>query len=67
MTMKEISLEEYVKGLTQGVTAKRIGVSQGALSQMLSSERKIFVQLMGDEVVDVYEIKPVGPKRKNNH
>lgn len=65
--MKEISLEEYVKGLTQGVAAKRIGVSQGALSQMLSSERKIFVQLMGDEVVDVYEIKPVGPKRKNNH
>lgn len=62
--METISLSAYLVGLTQEQAAMRLGVSQGALSQMLSSDRKIFVQLINGDVHNVYEIKPVGLKRK---
>ena len=63
--MKTVRLDEYTKGLKQDEAAKRLGVSQGALSQMLSSDREIFVELINDEISRAFEIKPVGQKRKN--
>ena len=60
--MKTIPLNEYMKGLKQGAVAKELGVTQGALSQILKSGRIVFVLLINECVSGAFEIKPIGTK-----
>ncbi|OXS14898.1 hypothetical protein CGX12_11805 [Zobellella denitrificans] len=59
--MNQIPLRKYVKGKRQGAVARMIGVSQGALSQMLKSERRIYVRVDGSgSAIEAFEIKTLG-------
>lgn len=59
--MNQVPLKQYLKGKRQGVVASLIGVTQGGLSQMLKSDRRIFVAVDDSgEVIETFEIKPVG-------
>lgn len=55
-----IPLREFAKGKTQPQVAALIGVSQGAVSQMLSSDRDIRVRTLSNGRVQAVEIRPVG-------
>jgi len=57
-----VPLREFAKGKTQPQVAELIGVSQGAVSQMLASERDIRVRSLGGDKVQAVEIRPVGRK-----
>jgi hypothetical protein len=57
--MKKTPLSEYVNEHGQTATAKRAGLSQGAIWQMLQSERQIFVLDYGDAIA-LEEHKRIG-------
>jgi len=62
--MADIPLREFVQDKTQAEAAKKIGVTQSALSQMLRSDRKIFVRVDArGRVRSAYEIRPIGSKK----
>lgn len=59
--MSQLPLRKYMIGKKQDVVARTIGVTQGALSQMLKGNRRIYIEV-DDEgcAVDAFEIKAVG-------
>lgn len=56
--MKDIPLTEYVELHGQGETARRLGITQGAVWQMLRANRQIYVKEA--LTVEAYEVKPIG-------
>lgn len=57
-----IPLREFAEGKTQPQIAELIGVSQGAVSQMLASSRDIRIRTLPDGKVQAVEIRPVGKR-----
>lgn len=65
--MADIPLREFAKDKTQAAAAKKIGVTQSALSQMLRSDRQIFVRTDSrGRVLGAYEIRPIGSKKPSD-
>ena len=63
--MKDIPLADWVAERTQAEAAELIGCNQSAVSQMLRSERQIFVRVnKRGAVMKVWEERPVGNRRK---
>lgn len=62
--MTEFSLSQYVEKHGQTETASRLGLTQGAIWQMLKSERKIVVTELKNGEVEGWERKPIGNKNK---
>lgn len=58
--MKKISLTEYLKQKTQAEVASEIGVTQGAVWQMVRAGRQIELTVHDDGRVEAHEIKPLG-------
>ncbi|TFH85236.1 helix-turn-helix domain-containing protein [Billgrantia azerbaijanica] len=64
--MNDIPLREYAQNKTQDEVARQIGVTQSGLSQMLRSNRRIFVRVDKDgEVIEVYEIRSIGSRHRD--
>jgi predicted transcriptional regulator len=61
--MNEIPLSEFVAEHGQKITANLLGVTQGAVWQMLNSSRSITVVKSPDGDISAYEKKPVGKQR----
>lgn len=59
-----ISLKDFAHGRTQPELGKLLGVSQSAVSQMLSSGRDIRIQIDEQGRYSAIEIRPVGGRRK---
>lgn len=57
--MNKIPLSEYQAIHGQTETARRAGVTQGAVWQMLQSNRQIFVIEHDDGTVELEEIKKI--------
>ena len=62
--MTEFTLLKYVDTHGQTETANRLGITQGAVWQMLKSGRSILVTESDDGEVQGWERKPVGNKNK---
>lgn len=61
--MSDIHITDFVKGRTQGEVARILGVTQGAVHQMLKAERDIYFRQSEDGAFEHYEIKkPRGKK-----
>ena len=54
--MKEMALEVFCEKKSQSEAARIMGVTQGAVSQMISSEREIYFVIDGEQTT-YYEIK----------
>lgn len=52
-----VPLAEFIKGRHQSEVARLLGVSQGAVSQMVRAERQIFVKALGPGLYEFYELK----------
>ncbi|MBC3239702.1 XRE family transcriptional regulator [Pseudomonas lurida] len=57
-------LRLFAKGKTQPELALLLKVSQSAVSQMLSSDRDIWVKTNADGTCSAFEIRPIGSRRK---
>jgi hypothetical protein len=57
--MKQKSLAEYVEIHGQTETAKRAGLTQGAIWQMLRDGRRIFVTETGEDTVALEEVRSI--------
>ena len=60
--MKEITLQEYIKDHGQTATALRLGLTQGAIWQMIDNDRDITITEKNDGSVSAYERKPIGTR-----
>ena len=60
-----MTLSEFAKGKTQPEVAQLVGVSQSAISQMMSSTRDIRVVVIPEGGFKAFEIRPVGNRRKS--
>jgi predicted transcriptional regulator len=60
-----ISLRDFVKGRTQPELGLMLGVSQSAVSQMLSSGRDIRIQVDEQGRYSAFEIRRVGNRKKS--
>lgn len=58
--MTKIPLTEYLKQKTQAEVASEIGLTQGAIWQMVRSRRRIELTIHDDGRVEAHEIKPIG-------
>lgn len=59
--MRDIPLREYAAGKKQIGVAGELGITQSGMSQMLRSDRKIYVRLDDQGRVQwAYEIRPIG-------
>jgi predicted DNA-binding protein (UPF0251 family) len=58
--MSEMTLTEYVALHGQTKTAEQMGLTQGAVWQMLQRGRDVRVVAHPDGAVEFYERKPVG-------
>ena len=58
--MKETTLEKYVQQHGQTATAKDLGLTQGAVWQMLRAKRAVFVYQNSNGQLEAFEKKPVG-------
>lgn len=59
-----VPLKEFAKGRTQPQIADFLGVTQGAISQMLSSGRDIRVKEYKDGTFQAFEIRSIGRRDK---
>ena len=59
-----MTLREFAHGKTQPQLAELLGVSQGAVSQMLNSKRDIRVRGDGQGGYEFIEIRQVGGRHK---
>lgn len=57
-------LREYVKGKSQVEVAETLGVTQGAISQMLLSGRDVRVVFDRNGKAEGYELRRIGSRRK---
>tara|TARA_R100001230_G_scaffold3259_1_gene1000 strand:- start:1 stop:213 length:213 start_codon:yes stop_codon:yes gene_type:complete len=55
-----IPLKDFAAGRSQEQIAVALGVTQGSVSQMLKSKRKIWVRALTDGRYQAYELKLVG-------
>ena len=60
-----ISLRDFVKGRTQPELGLMLGVSQSAVSLMLSSGRDIRIQVDEQGRYSAFEIRRVGNRKKS--
>lgn len=58
--MITMTLQDYLKEKTQSELAEAIGVTQGAVWQMVRSGRNIEITINDDGTVTAHEIKPIG-------
>jgi predicted DNA-binding protein (UPF0251 family) len=63
--MTEFTLSQYVDTHGQTETASRLGITQGAVWQMLKSGRSILVTESKDGTVEAWERKTVGKRQQN--
>ena len=61
--MQKIPLNEYLERKTQAEVAAEIGVTQGAVWQMVRAGRKIELTIHDDGRVEAHEIKPLGKSK----
>jgi hypothetical protein len=61
--MKFISLREYVSRHTQTVTASRLGLTQGYISQALQADRPVYITELQDGSAEAVELKSFGHAR----
>lgn len=59
-----MTLREFAQGKTQPQLAELLGVSQGAVSQMLNSTRDIRVSSDGHGGYEFIEIRRIGARNK---
>lgn len=59
-----VPLREFAKDRSQPELAELLGVTQSAVSQMLSSVRDIRVRSNGTDGFFAFEIRPIGSRRK---
>lgn len=59
-----MTLRDFAQGKTQPQLAELIGVSQGAVSQMLNSSRDIRAISDGYGGYEFIEIRPIGGRKK---
>jgi len=67
VTAATLTLGDYIEGrdLTQDAVAKRLGVTQAAVSRWLSTpSRRIRVELYKDGNIDIVENKVIATSRK---
>jgi predicted transcriptional regulator len=59
---KRVPIAKFIatSGMSQTALAAAVGVTQGAINQMLRSERSIFVITNDDGSLRLEEIKPLG-------
>ncbi len=57
-------LREYVTGKSQVEVAEKLGVTQGAISQMLLSGRDVRVVIDDSGKAEGYELRRIGSRRK---
>lgn len=62
--MKEIKLSEYLKNNTQEKLANALGLTQGAISQMLIARRDIRIITDGKGNITAKEVKPIKNQKK---
>ncbi len=58
--MTERTLADYVEEHGQTATALELGITQGAVWQMLRAQRAIFVVKLPGGQLEAFEKKPVG-------
>lgn len=62
--MKTLHLTEYLKSNSQSAAAASMGVTQGAVSQMVANGRNIFFEVSDNgEIVDFWERKKPRSKK----
>lgn len=61
-----VPLRDFAQGKKQPQIAELLGITQGAVSQMLHSGRDIRIRGLGDGVYEAIEIRPVGMRRKRS-
>lgn len=59
-----VPLRDFAAGKTQPEIADLLGVTQGAVSQMINSDRDIRVLQHADGTFHGFEIRPIGRRRK---
>lgn len=57
----DIHISEFVKTRTQHEVAVIMGLTQGAVHQMLKSERDIYFKDLGNGRFECYEVKKINP------
>lgn len=59
--MSELPLSKFMIGKKQDAVASVIGVTQGALSQMLKGNRRIYIKVDDEgSAIEAFEIKAIG-------
>ncbi|MCP1646973.1 Cro/CI family transcriptional regulator [Pseudomonas nitroreducens] len=64
MTDIGVPFQTFAAGRGQAEVAALIGVTQGSVSQMLSSGRSIWVRQMADGTYKAYELREIGRKQR---
>ncbi|TRO21977.1 hypothetical protein EQ826_00180 [Ectopseudomonas mendocina] len=59
-----VPLRDFAQGKKQPQIAELLGVTQGAVSQMLHSGRDIRIRDLGNGAYEAIEIRPIGMRRK---
>jgi len=58
--MNKITLKDFVSKYGQKSTGQLIGVTQGAVGQMLQNRREIYMVERADGLIEAWEWKPIG-------
>jgi len=61
--MSDIAISDFLKSRTQMEVAKIMGVTQGAVHQMVKGGREIYFRQISDGEYEYYEIKKSRPKK----
>ncbi|SDH49065.1 hypothetical protein [Pseudomonas panipatensis] len=60
-----VPFRAFAEGKGQSEIAALIGVTQGSVSQMLNSDRSIWVRQMPDGSFKAYELREVGRRQRS--
>ena len=61
--MSSVTLSKFVEEHGQTKAGEMLGVTQGAIWQMLKAERKVYVREIFPGQFEAEEVKPIGRKR----
>lgn len=61
--MAKVTLTEYSRDKSQAAVAKQLGVSRAAISQMLESDREIYIEVDGEGNVTAWEKRSIPARR----